>query len=284
MDRPLVAILAIGNELLRGDVENTNTRWLCQRLTERGAFVVHAAIVRDDPDHIARELAQALSYHPRLVVTTGGLGPTADDLTLAAIAAARGRPLALHPAALAMVEARYAELAGAGVVETGTLTASRQKMAMLPQGASPLSNRVGAAPAVVLELDGSTLVCLPGVPKELYDIFDSSLLPVLDRVLGSGVQYSIERFAVTTDESKLAGALAQVAAEHPDVYVKSHAAGFETDRRFRITLSTIAADPESAERAVTAAEQALARALRASGVPLSPEGSGGDTRASRSRG
>lgn len=110
MDRPIVAILAIGNELLRGDVENSNTRWLSLRLTERGARVVHVAIVRDEIEHIEREFHQALAYAPRLLLTTGGLGPTADDLTLGAIARATYRPLEPNPVALEMVAGRYAEL------------------------------------------------------------------------------------------------------------------------------------------------------------------------------
>lgn len=268
MDRPIVAILAIGNELLRGDVENSNTRWLSLRLTERGARVVHVAIVRDEIEHIEREFHQALAYAPRLLLTTGGLGPTADDLTLGAIARATHRPLEPNPVALEMVAGRYAELARAGSVASADLSPSRRKMGLLPRGAVPLTNRVGTAPGVWLDLESLTVVCLPGVPKELYHIVETSLVPVLDRVLGEGVQREIVRFANTTDESRLADALATVSTRHPEVYIKSHAAGFQVGGQFRITLSTMAADAEEAERSLVGAERDLSEALDANGIRL----------------
>ena len=268
MDRPVVAILAIGNELLRGDVENSNARWLSQRLTGRGAHLVHVAVVRDEEEHIERELHHAQSYAPQHLLTTGGLGPTADDLTLGAIARATDHPLEPNPSAMAMVETRYDELARAGIVATGGLTPPRRKMAILPRGSLPLANHVGSAPGVCLTLDAVTIVCLPGVPTELYDIFDTSLVPVLDRVLGPGVQREVVRFAETMDESRLAGALSEVATHHPRVYVKSHAAGFQVRGWFRITLSTIAADPPEAERTLTEADRALYEAMQAAGVRL----------------
>lgn len=272
MDRPIVAILAIGNELLRGDVENSNTRWLSSHLTQRGAHVVHAAIVRDEPEHITREFRHALTYSPGLLITSGGLGPTADDLTLAAIAQATGRPLEPNVAALAMVAGRYQELSRAGVVASAELSPSRTKMGTLPRGAEPLANRVGAAPGVLLEFGQVTVVCLPGVPQELYDIVENSLKPSLDRVLGPGVQRELVRFAGTPDESRLADALQQVAGRHPEVYVKSHAAGFQREGRFRVTLSTIAADPATAQRALERTVEDLASTLAQIGIRLEGDG------------
>jgi molybdenum cofactor synthesis domain-containing protein len=268
MDRPTVVVLAIGNELLRGDVENSNARWLSVRLTARGAYVVHLAVVRDEEEHIEREFHQALTYAPSLLLTTGGLGPTADDLTLSAIARATHRPLEPNSVALAMVEGRYAELARGGTVASAELTPSRRKMGLLPRGAVPLANHVGTAPGVCLNLDALTVVCLPGVPRELYHIVETSLAPVLDRVLGTGVQREIVRFADTTDESRLADALAMVSTRHPHVYIKSHAAGFKVGGRFRITFSTLAADAADAERSLSQAERDLTDALRATGIHM----------------
>lgn len=261
-------MLAIGNEILRGDVENSNTRWLGQRMTARGAFVVHIAIVRDEIDHIGREFHQALAYHPRLLITTGGLGPTADDLTMEAIARAARRPLEVNPVAQELVASRYAELHASGQVTTAQMTPSRLKMATLPRGATPLTNQVGTAPGVCLELDGATVVSLPGVPRELYHIVETSLAPVLDRVLGEGVQRELVRLAGTSDESTLSEALGQVQGRHPAIYVKSHAGAFRADAQFRITLSTIAGSVEEAEEALRLADADLRKSLEARGIPV----------------
>lgn len=269
MPRPKVAILAIGNELLRGDVENSNMHWLCQRFTARAALVVHAAVVRDEVEHISRELHHALSYHPKLILTTGGLGPTADDLTLRGVARATKDPLEPNPEAIALVTERYSELEREGAVASAELTPSRRKMGVLPRSAVPLENHVGAAPGVALPWEGVTLVCLPGVPAELHHIFNGSLAPILDRAIGTGVQREITRYADTSDESRLAAALEMAATHHPDVYLKSHATSFQRGGKFRITLSTIAGDEREADALLRSAELELTDALRSARIRLS---------------
>jgi nicotinamide-nucleotide amidase len=121
-----VEILAIGNELLIGDVLDTNTHWLCRRLTTMGAFVRRAVMVRDDEDAIAAEVQGALGRGTQLLITSGGLGPTDDDRTLSAIAKALRRPLELNEQALAMVAQRYRELHEQGFVDTPEVTPSRR--------------------------------------------------------------------------------------------------------------------------------------------------------------
>jgi len=162
-----VEIIATGNELLLGDVLDTNTNWLCKRITGAGGLVTRAVMVRDEVEAIAAAIRSALDRRPQLIITTGGLGPTGDDITLQAVAEATGCPLRLHREALALVKTRYQELAKKGHVGNSALTEARKKMAYLPRGARPVPNPVGSAPAVILEVDGSILVSLPGVPEEL---------------------------------------------------------------------------------------------------------------------
>ena len=173
----LVEILAIGNELLAGDVLDTNSHWLCRQLAARGARVSRMATLPDDMATIGEALLAALSRYPALIVTCGGLGPTADDLTVAAQAAALGRALAEDPTAYAMVRDFYATLFRRGEVTTPDMTLARAKMAVLPADAEPLPNSVGAAPGVLMS-EGETLIAaLPGVPAEMKAIFEESLWP-----------------------------------------------------------------------------------------------------------
>ena len=140
MTAPLVEILTIGNELLAGDVLDTNSHWLCRQLAGRGVRVSRMATLPDDMATIGEALLAALSRGPGLIVTCGGLGPTVDDLTVAAHAAALGRALAENPTAFAMVRDFYATLFRRGDVTTPEMMPARAKMAVLPADAEPLPN------------------------------------------------------------------------------------------------------------------------------------------------
>src|SRR5213592_10841 len=163
----LTAIVAVGRELLTGRTVDSNSASIAARLVALGAWVERIVAVDDDLAAVAREVGGARQRGASLVVTSGGLGPTFDDRTLAGVAAALGRPLVEHPAALAFVARRYTELAAAGAVEHSALTPPRRKMAALPAGAQPIDNPVGTAPGVLLVDGGFTVLALPGVPGEM---------------------------------------------------------------------------------------------------------------------
>ena len=247
MDRPadtdvFVEILAIGEEILLGDVLDTNSHWLCKQLTGLGARVRRITQIGDDADIIAETLRAALERDTALVLTVGGLGPTEDDRTLIAVGNALGRPLVEHPVARQWVESTYERLAQEGHVSSHEIMSqdtqdSRLKMARLPQGAEPLYNQVGVAPGVLLRHESLVIVCLPGVPDEMKDIFQHALEPTVHDLLGAGRYAEWRVRAAVGDESILAPLLRQVSAEHPDVYIKSRAKRFGEGVHFTITLS-----------------------------------------------
>jgi len=237
-----VELLAIGNELLVGQVMDTNSHWLVQQLTGLGAQVRRASMVRDDYDDIGVELRAALDRAPRLVITTGGLGPTDDDLTFRAISRTFELPLEVHPEALEMVRRRYEYLATVRDGFDASLNDARRKMAHFPQGAQVLANVTGAAPALALDLGPTTLVCLPGVPSEMKDIFSTSLQPVLARTLGTGCYVERSLFLDRGDESQIATLLAQVQARHTTVYIKSRGQARGGVRHLTVVLARGGAD------------------------------------------
>ena len=273
MTVPLVEILAIGNELLAGDVLDTNSHWLCRQLAGRGARVSRMATLPDDVATIGEALLAALSRRPALIVTCGGLGPTADDLTVAAQAAALGRALAENPAAFAIVRDFYATLFRRGEVTTPDMTPARAKMAVLPADAEPLPNSVGAAPGVLM-IEGETLIAaLPGVPAEMKAIFEESLWPRVGARF-NGQAYA-ERVIQTNcwDESIMAPAVDAVAARHPRVYVKSRAQVYGGGLTDFVTLAARAATPSEAHALLDDTEADLRTALRKVNVEvLSVEG------------
>ncbi len=267
-EAPTVAVLTIGDEVLQGDVLNTNAHWLFRQCRARGAAVVHEATVRDREGEIGAELRHALGYAPRLILLCGGLGPTDDDRTAAAVAQALGLPLELDPPAREMVASFYARMHQRGLVPNADLTAPREKMARLPRGSVALENRLGAAPGVWISRPAVEIVLLPGVPEEMKDIVEHSLALPLTRWLGPGGFDEVERFAATTDESVLAPIVGDVAREHPDVYVKSRASAFGSAAAFRITLSSRAASLAEARERVARASAALERELARRGIAL----------------
>jgi len=261
MTAPLVEIHAIGNELLTGDVLDTNSHWLCRQLAGRGACVSRIATLPDDVATIGEALVAALSRRPALIITCGGLGPTADDLTVAAQATALDRALAENPRAIAMVRDFYATLFRRGEVTTPEMTPARAKMAVLPADSEPLPNSVGAAPGVLM-IEGVTLIAaLPGVPAEMKAIFEESLWPrVAARFRG---QAYAERVLQTNcwDESIMAPAVDAVAARHPRVYVKSHAQVYGRGLADFVTLSARAGTASEAHALLDGAEVDLRTAL-----------------------
>lgn len=260
-----VELLAIGNELLVGQVMDTNSHWLVQQLTELGAQVRRTAMVRDDYDDIGTELRSALDRAPRLVITTGGLGPTDDDLTFRAISRTFELPLELHPEALDMVRRRYEYLATVRAGFDASLNDARRKMAHFPQGAEVLGNSTGAAPALALDLGQTTLVSLPGVPSEMKDIFSTSLQPVLARTLGTGCYVERNLFLDRGDESQIAELLEQVQARHTTVYIKSRGQARDGVRHLTVVLSRGGNDLTAVTDEVLDTEAELVAGLEALG-------------------
>jgi molybdenum cofactor synthesis domain-containing protein len=266
MQNNAAELLTIGNEVLAGNVLDTNSHWLCGQLAALGAQVRRVTVLPDEPAQIADALLAALGRAPRLILTCGGLGPTRDDLTVAAIGEALGLPVEENPVAYAMIRDFYAELHRRGDVSTGEMIPARSKMAQMPAGAEPLRNAVGAAPGVLLRRGATTIVCMPGVPAEMKDIFSNSLAPRLPAFLGT--QSYGERVIKTNawDESILAPAVDAVAARHPHVYVKSRAQVYGGGQADFVTLAARGADEAEVNGRLDAAEKDLRAALREIGI------------------
>jgi len=261
-------IIVVGNEVLLGLVQDTNSGYLCRAVRGRRGAVRHIAVVADQIDAIAQEIRLSLSRNSDLILTCGGLGPTEDDLTLAAVAKACERSLVLNPAAHEFVVRRYGELAAQGHLASAAMTDSRTKMARLPDGATMIENPVGTAPATLLKFSGSAIVSLPGVPAELKGIVEGPLEGLLAELFGSGAYLERELLVDCGDESLLAPLLQEVTAIHPGVYIKSRARSFGSDVKLRVTLAASGATTEEVETRLGQAENALTSLLRSRGIQV----------------
>jgi len=201
-----IEILTIGDELLLGFTLDTNAAHIARALAALGVSVVHRSTVGDDADAIAAGVREALD-RTGAVITTGGLGPTADDRTREVIAAVFGRKLHRDDAILADVEARFKRL---GAV----MPASNYTQAMVPEGARVLKNRHGTAPGLWLEDDKHRwCAMLPGVPREMRGLLKEELLPIIQTMVGADPKVVLSKTIRTTGigESALAEQLGELA-------------------------------------------------------------------------
>lgn len=165
-------ILCVGTELLLGDIVNTNAAYLARALASMGISVYHQSVVGDNPDRLREAMETALG-RADLVITSGGLGPTCDDLTKETAAACFGRKLVCHEPSLAYIEGFFAR-------RGKEMTPNNRKQAMMPEGAYVLFNPHGTAPGVAIEEEGrGVMILLPGPPRELIPMVENEVRPFL---------------------------------------------------------------------------------------------------------
>ena len=193
-------ILTIGDELLTGNTVDSNSAFIAKKLTEKGYWVRRKTTVGDDVEEIKTVIQEILSRKPEVLVISGGLGPTHDDVTMLAVAKALGRELVLCEECLERIKNFYRELYEKGLIDDPQLNEARKKMAYLPEGAQPLENTEGAAPGAYIEHGGVKIFVLPGMPREMKAMLEKEVLPRL------GERKFLQRklLAEITDESKLA--------------------------------------------------------------------------------
>jgi molybdenum cofactor synthesis domain-containing protein len=195
------AILTIGNELVSGDVPNTNASWLAKRLAPLGVEVRLTAALPDEIDTVA-EFVRAEAPRVDFLIATGGLGGTPDDLTREAIAAAFGVPQEEAPEVAAELRARFTRDPEYAV-----------RWALLPSGSRPLANPLGGAPGFALE----NVYVLPGLPSEMEAMFAS-----IEEEFRHGSPIESWRRVFRTYESVIASALAEAGERWPDVLIGSY--------------------------------------------------------------
>ena len=173
MKQKSAEILCIGTELLMGNTVNTNATYIAKGLAQNGINVYHQAVVGDNPQRLKESLDLAFSRSD-IVITTGGLGPTYDDLSKETIAAWFGKELVLHEESLRHIEDFFRRLGR-------EMTDNNRKQAMMPQDCTVFPNPNGTAPGCAIEKDGKVAFMLPGPPREMRPMFDNYVIPYLQK-------------------------------------------------------------------------------------------------------
>ena len=239
-------IICVGNELLTGLIENSNSGYLARRLNSCGIAVRECTVISDQEEVIKNTLDKALSQS-NLVIITGGLGPTEDDLTREAVAAYLKRELVLNEAWLKRMESFFI---ARGVI----MPENNRKQAMVVEGSTLLENERGTAPGSYIEDHGKVIVILPGPPNEMQYMFEKSVLPQIKKY-NSGIMSLVKTLkCIGIGESMLEERIKSSGPWHypPLSYVSR---GFEVDLQIKASGNLLEAE------AILAEEEALIRQI-----------------------
>ena len=260
-----VEILCVGNELLSGITLNRNAHWISGRIAKAGGTVSRVTVVRDELGAISSAVRESLARKPDILVTTGGFGATYDDMTLEGVARALRKKLALDKRAAEMLRRSYRRRR-----LHYRINKTRLKMAMIPQGATPIENRVGSAPSVMIDAR-TRIFCVPGVPAEMKAVFNSHILPLVKEGVGRFVAREVNYKVAGVSESMIAPVLAKIVDAHPGraVYLKTHPRGYiKRVPKIRVQLICRGGDKDEVKRSLERISKKLLREIKRLGGRL----------------
>ena len=209
-----IEIIATGDEIMFGRITDTNSPWIARRAAELGARVRRVTCVGDDVEEISGVLEEALARSPDLIVLTGGLGPSEDDMTVEAVGRAVSREVVLDPGAVERIRRSYEE-------REIRHSARGERMARILEGSRPLPNPVGMSVGMALEEGDTTIMTFPGIPAEMTAMFDAYAAPLIEQGASSRfVARTVMARVVFKDFFPVYRAMQR---DYPDVYLKNAA-------------------------------------------------------------
>ncbi|GAB6098674.1 competence/damage-inducible protein A [Halanaerocella petrolearia] len=239
-------IIVIGTELLLGQIVDTNSQWIAEQLAELGIDLYYKATVGDNKERLLETLSNGLQRSD-LIITTGGLGPTQDDITREVIADSLDIELVKREESLAQVE-RYFKATNREMSENNL------RQAYLPQGAEMIENQEGTAPGFLVEKDNQVIVSLPGVPLEMKAMMKKTVIPYLkEKVLGDNTIHSKVIKTCGIGESDLEEEIADILKEQTNPTIAPLASQGEV----KLRLTAKADNKEEAKQLIRVEEERL---------------------------
>jgi len=238
--------VAIGDELVGGFTLDTNSHWMAERLRLLGYPVKRVTQIRDKPPEIIDQVHRELDDQEITdVFLSGGLGPTPDDRTFAALAQALGKELVIWEDTRARIERRVQRMHAMGLLESPKVTEGNLRMARIPADpAHVFRNRRGMAPGTVYEANGKRIFVLPGVPLEMKGIFTEELEP---QFLAAGSAATVRELRFTfAVEARFYPLMRELEGTFPDVSVGSYP-NFETKE---LVIRVLGSDPKRVDEAL----------------------------------
>ncbi len=244
-----VEILVIGNEILIGKTLDTNSNWIAKRIAKYGHELKRITTVEDNIEIISETFRKVLEREPDMIITTGGLGPTFDDMTLAGIAKGLNRKLEINQHAYNSIKRAYEHAYKRGILKLEGMTKEREKMSYLPQGSIPLPNIRGTAPGVKLTERETSIFILPGVPSEMKAMFLNVIKPILKEKRGQFVERGLLFKGI--GESQIAPYITKLEEKYSPLWIKTHPRiGLSVEVEISITGFNVENGEELAEEAL----------------------------------
>ena len=238
---PTIESYAIGTELSLGQIQDTNSSWIGQEVARLGGTLRRLTILVDDLDEIAGALRESVERRTDVILVIGGLGPTPDDLTVEAICQLAGCGTTIDEATVE----RYMQRRS--YQSRDELSPGQRKMASVAEGSEVLPNPEGWAPCMKLCHEGSTLITLPGPPKEMKAVFRAHIAPFLDSLFAT--KTATCRVWTEMYESEVSPHMQQVMSEFPGTYLKGYVA-LRSEEHHAMPLDVVAhgsSDEEAAQ-------------------------------------
>ena len=222
-------IIAVGTEILLGDIVNTNSQFLAGRLADFGISLFHQSVVGDNPERLMKEFADVFKRCD-LIITTGGLGPTTDDITKEIAADFFNKPMVLDVGSLKNLQAIFTK-------QGSTLSEGNMKQAYFPEGCTILPNDHGTAPGCIISKNNKTIIVLPGPPREVYPMFENYVVPYLKTLTDNVIVSRVLR-VIGLGESLMASKVQDIIEESTNPTVAPYAKQGESILRITARAKT----------------------------------------------
>ena len=209
-----IELFSIGTELVLGQIQDTNAHWIAQQILQIGGELRRVTMLRDNAEEMSEALESAVKRETSLILTTGGLGPTPDDMTVAVIASLIGTKSIVSEETLTDFRRRRE------MSENDPLNEALTKMATIPESATVLQNPAGWAPCISVEHQNTTLMMMPGPPREMKAIFENYIQPLIAERYRAEI--TTARVYVSMFEAEVSPLMQKVMERHPDVYLKAY--------------------------------------------------------------
>ena len=209
-----IELFSVGTELVLGQIQDTNAHWIAQQILQNGGELRRVTMLRDDFDEMTEAINSAIQRETALILTTGGLGPTPDDMTVSVISSLIGTKPIVSKETVAEYKKRRE------MSEDDILSDALTKMATIPESAKVYQNPAGWAPCISVDYKQSTIMMMPGPPSEMKAVFDTHIQPlIIERYRD---EISTARVYVSMFEAEVSPLMQKVMERFPNVYLKAY--------------------------------------------------------------
>lgn len=237
---PMIELYSVGTELVYGRIQDSNSFWMAQQIVNLGGRIRRITQLTDDPEDMASAFNATIARGTDLVVMSGGLGPTPDDMTSAVLAEVAGVELMVHEDVIADYMTRR------GIENREDMNPNLVAMATVPATARVMLNPVGWAPVVAVPVNGTTFLALPGPPREMEAVFVRHVVPYISEHYET--KAATQRVLINTHESSVAPYFQEVMEQYPGSYIKGYIAMTDQPGWLPVDIVATGSNAEDAAR------------------------------------